>query len=369
MNSSDVSTPSRFERLSRLLAQDPANLLLLADAFDAAMSEGALDQAEQIARQGADAEDQAPAWRFRLASLRIAQRRLGEARTLLEGLRSESMRHPSVDHNLAYVALLEGDFAACAQWLAPWMADAGSAGREAAAIEALWLRAAHGAGQLREAWEWAEQRGLANLGPAAAGVASLIAIDLSKIDAAEQLSATALRADPSQAEALVASACVAMARRRLPLARQLLSAAVTRHAHQARAWSTLGFVDLLEMKLPQAREHFDRAIALSPHDDGTLVGLGWTCVLQADLDAARRTFQAAVAADEQSADGHGGLAVVLALQGESAAAATHADLAKRLQPGNVAARYAHSILTGNTEGLRGVQKMAQQLLRGAAKSP
>lgn len=352
----------RFQRLEKLLAQDPANPLLLADTCEAAVAQGEFDAADRLIDQGIQHEGETLAWRFRRASLRMAQRRLPEARQLLEALRSEGPPHPAVDHNLAYVALLEGRHADCLDLLAPWVGDPSRLGPDAAALETLWLRALHHLDRLKDAWSWVERRGAAHLPPAAAGVASLIALDLSRIDDAEQLSHAALRADAQQPEALVAAGAVAMARRDLRRAREWTARAVGAHPHQSRAWSTLGFVDLLEGNVAAARGHFLRALAIEPRDTGTLIALGWACIAEGDLEAARSAFEAAVAADAEYAEGHGGLAVVLALQGAREPAAAHGDRARKLQPGNIAARYASAVLSGQSDGLRGVQKLVQQIL-------
>lgn len=362
MNPTLTPTRSRLDRLAQLLQEDPANPLLLADAADEALAAGELGRAEQYIAEGQACEGSTHAWRFRLANVRLAQRRLGEAGELLEALRRDGLLHPSVDHNLAYVAFLRGDFAGCAALLDPWLANQPAPPPERDALEALWLRAMHHADALQAAWTRIESWGIDKLGAQAAGVASLIASDLSRMEAAEMLSAAALRADPQQAEALVARASVQLSRRDTAAARGLLVRLTQAQPHQARAWSTLGFVDLLELDAAAARRHFGKALEIHPRDVGTLTGLGWACLAGNDLQAAAAAFETILAIDADSADGHGGLAVALALQGATQRSGEHAQQAKRLQRGNVAARYAQAVLTGHSAGLEPIQRLARRLL-------
>lgn len=351
----------RLDRLGALLAQDERNPLLLADAADAALAGGAFDQAQACIDRGIAAEGPTPHWRFRSASLHIARRRLPEARALLEGLREPGAPEPAVEHNLAHVAFLDGDMVGCAALLEPWLRRGLPPGM-ADAVEVLWLRALHHLGRLATAWEHVEQRGIVRLGASAAGVASLVALDLGRWDAAEQLAAAALARDARQPEAAITRACVLLARRRLAEARDLLGQVTTEHPHQPRAWGALGLVELLRGNAEAARVHLAQAVALAPGDVQLRVAAGWAALREGDRAAAIAAFREALAIDGGSADAHGGLAVALALDGTRGAAADHAGQARRLQPGHLAARYAVAILSGNARGLHGVQKLVERLV-------
>ncbi|MDB5948037.1 MAG: Tetratricopeptide 2 repeat protein [Ramlibacter sp.] len=370
MNNPTTPAQPRSKRLAQLLRQDPGNTLLLADAADAARAEGELKEAERLVDAGIKQGTDRMAWLFRCANVRLAQHRLPEARALLEQVREAGPRNPAVDHNLAYISLLEGDFMGSARMLDPWVQAADGAAAVPDAIAALWLRAKHHDDQLADAWAWIEARGATSLGSASAGVASLIAVDSLKMEAAAALAAAALRADPSQAEALVAAACVAMARQDMEHAASLLSRATARHPHQVRAWSTWGYVDVLSLRGEAARAHFGRALAIDGTDQPSLVGLGWTHILERDLDNATKAFEAVLAVNPASADAHGGLAVAAAISGSHASSA-HAQRARALQPGSVPARYADAIASGDLTGtgVRGLQRIAAALFAQGARRP
>ena len=348
------SPRERLDRLSPLLQQDPGNVRLLADAADCALAAGVFDQAEQYMQQGLRADQDPASWQFRIASLRIAQRRLPEARVLLEQLNKATI-NAGIAHNLAYVNFLEGNFEACSALLEPWL-------ESSPAAQSLWLRALHHQGRLKEAWAWVEARPPSTLSPATAAAASLIALDLSRLDSAHSLADAALAALPSNPEAGIAMAGVLLARGELARSRELLGHVTSVHPHQARAWSTLGYVALLELQGEAATKHFGRALDLQPHDIDTQVALGWAHLLNGNLVAAKAAFENARAHDDSSADAHGGLAVAQALQGDRVLAAAHAQRARKLQPGNVAARHAEAILSGNADGLKGIHRLMAQLL-------
>lgn len=365
MNSTVFAPADRLARLTALLQRDPVNTLLLADIAEAALNAGILQDADRYIDAGIREEGASAAWVFRQSRLRLAQHRFREARVLLNELRETVAPNPAIDHDLAYICFHEGDFASCAGLLEPWISLKAEVDDPAAgATQALWLRAKHHAGRLQEAWAWIEAHGIANVAPAAAGVASLIAVDLEQMPAADALSSSALQAEPFHPEALVARACVALAARQTSEARALLQRVTQRHPHQARAWSTFGFVDLLEMEPRSAGVHFAKALELAPRDLASLIGQGWAYLLQDDRERAIHAFTAAVEIDPEYADAYGGLAVAAAMAGSRAVSGEHATRARKLQPGNVAARYAQALATGDAAGLKGVQKIAMQLFGG-----
>lgn len=363
MNSTSNPSLARLARLAPLVNQDPGNMLLLAEASEAALAAGDADSAQRYLEAGLQRDAANPAWRFKLANLWISQRRLRDARELLEALQAERPAHPSVSHNLAYIEFLQGNFAQAAQILEPWLIKKRASGAEAGAIQALWLRALHHAERLDEAWLWVEgQLCEGGLCDAAAGVASLIAVDHDRLIDAGRLSTLALQSDPGHIEALIARGCILMDSGETQAARAALEVATRNAPHQARAWSTLGFVHMLEMDAGQARDRFEKALGLTSEDAGTWQGLGWACIWLNDLESATRAFLRAVELDPVSGESHGGLSVVLALKGHTEEARSHLEQAQSLQRGSVSARYAKGILSGNLEGLAGVHRVAQQIL-------
>src|SRR5205823_997246 len=122
--------------------------------------------------------------------------------------------------------------------------------------------------------------------PAAAGVASLIALDLDRLDAARSLADAALAADPAQAEALVTCASLALAARNPGEAVRLFERAQQRLRRDGRVWSGLGFAHLLAGDATAAAEALEHALQLTPEHVDIWQALGWACMLRKDHAAA-----------------------------------------------------------------------------------
>jgi len=357
-----MTTSNRLARLTALLRSDPRNELLLAEVADAALAEGALGEADKYIQEGLRQQGATDSWRFRESRLRIAQRRLEEALTLLQQLRQELPDNSAVGHDLAYVHFLRGDAAECERLLAPWVETRQTVDHR---IAALWLRALHHQDKLQEALRWVAKSNPATLYPLVAGVASLIALDAGDTDAAGEMSALALQSDPDQTEALVAAGCVALSAMDLGQARSLLQHATTVHPHQARAWSALGYTELIGMQAVRARAYFEKALQVAPEDVTALLGLGWACVILGDQPAAGRAFDAIVALDPEYSEAHAGLAVVAALSGAGDAATLGATRAQMLDPKSISARLARVLGAGDPNATQDLQRLLSELLDSA----
>lgn len=357
----EAAARAALDRLERLLAQDPGDAVLLAQAADAALAAGALERAQQLIESGRRLSAGGSVWRFRQSSLHIARRELDQARAVLGALQQEGLRHPLIAHNLARLASIEGDFGACLEILRPWVDS--EAGRSDSALQMLWLRALHRLERFNEAWQWARQRLTeGSLSPHAAAVASLVAIDVADLEAALALSQQALDAGEPPLEALVARACVALHQGDGAQARELLEAALELNPKEGRTWSALGFVALLEQRLSEARLVFERTLVLLPAHIETWHGLGWCRLLQHELAGAVKAFEAALRLDPGFAESHGALAVAQALQQQGQSAREHLARALELEPWNLAAHYAQALLSGQTGDLPAVERLARRYL-------
>ncbi|WP_053076470.1 hypothetical protein [Caenimonas sp. SL110] len=361
MNSTPaLSRPDRLSRLESLLQHDPDNELLLADTAEAAIAAAQFDRAGELIQAGLRLSGNPAAWQFRRATLCIAQRRLDEARDILAQLEASNGPHPAISHNLAYVEFLRGNHAACAALLKPLLADEDTAlaGAEPAA-HALWLRAMHHTGALQEAWDWSIARiSSGKLGPQACGVASLIALDLSRIDDAARLSQRALDAGVNQVEPFVARAGAALAAQDTALARQLLQQALALSPGDGRTWSSLGFAALLDRQFDEARGALENALGTMGEHVETLQALGWACVMCEDLGAAAAALDKAISLDGASAQAHGARAVVHALADEGDQARAAVLRAFALDASCVTARFAQELLAGHQEGVRELTQFA-----------
>jgi predicted Zn-dependent protease len=347
------------DRHSYFVDREPGNARLLADAAEAAIAARAFGAADQYIAEGVAAEGDSPPWRFRRASLRLAQGRLAEARQLLQALRSDGIGHPAIDHHLAYASFLDGEYQACAKVLESWLCGAHES-LARASMATLWLRAMYHLGLADEAWEWIEMNGVGGLDASAAGIAALIALEARRPAAAEMLATAALSRDPGQPEAKIVKGSVLMARGDVEAARRLFAAVTAEHPNQPRGWCMLGSVCMLAAESREARAHFERALALLPGDAATHISMGWACLLDGDLGAAEAAFHDAVALEPASGDAHGGLAVVLALAGRAAVAAKHVNAAGG-DADHPAVAHAKAIMAGNAGGAPGLQQLVERL--------
>lgn len=359
-----------LERLEGYLREDPSNPGLLAEAFEAALQCAEWERAAFHLGHAQALQPGNLAWALREGDLLLAQGRHERAAEVLGRLQTLSGTPPefadAVLHNLAWIAFQAGQYQACLDQLAGRMQDT----RKPApvALARLWLRALHHAGQVEQAVAWAsaaQEQGW--LPAAAAGVASLAALDADQLVLAGQWAQSALQqSTPADRpiEALVTQSSLALARQDAQQARTLARSALQISPRDGRAWSAHALADLLAGDLPTALAHFDNALAAIPGHIGTWHGKAWAQLLSSDLQAAQRSFTSALELDRNFAESHGGLAVALALQGHSQEARQHIERALRLDPVNLSGRYAQAILEGEIQDLESFQAFARRLLRG-----
>jgi tetratricopeptide (TPR) repeat protein len=381
LQSSPTSSPkdvarARLDRLEGFLRADPNNASLLADAFQTALQSAEWERAQFHVSHGKALHPEDLQWPLREGDLLLAQQRFGEAKDLLEPLLQTPNAAPAfldaVLHNMAYADFQQGDFVVCVQRLAERLDVARLAAEDGqqqpapalAAMQILWLRALHRTGEIDRAVAWTKAAATV-VTPAAAGVASLAALDAGDVAAAGQWSALALQhagAQDRPMEALVTQASLALAARNATGARALAGQALQLNDKDGRAWSALAFADLLAAQPKPARDHFALALTYMPGHIGTWHGQGWTDLLLRDLDAALISFQTALELDRNFAESHGGLAVVLALKGMRAEAEEHIERAARLDRANLSGRYAQAILSGEVSDMQALQRLAKRLL-------
>jgi len=374
----------RLDRLELYIRSDPANGALLIDAFETALSCRAWNRAQFHLQHGQSLDTDPWGWRLREGDFWLAQGRYEEAMAILEALAVASARPPSLGpvlvHNLAFVEFRQARYGECAARLASVMEDERIAVSTPEippspidrALQVLWLRALHHDGQVERAMHWvmtAERHRL--LDPYAAGIASLIALDASDLNAAQRWSAKASSNSAAGApavETLTTMASLALGQRDEQRARGLIETALRLQPTDGRLWSLQGFTDMLGGHPSAAIVSFRRALVGMPAHIATWHGQGWAQVMTGDLAGAVASFQAALELDRELAESHAGLAVASAMQGQSDDARQHAELALEREPGNLAAGYARSLLSGKRQDTEEIQKVAKQLLGNFAVS-
>lgn len=366
----DEGSTARLERLEAYLREDPSNPGLLTEAFGAALQSAQWERAAFHLRHAQALQPGNLAWSLREGDLLLAQGQYQLATELLDALLSLDGAprefSDAVLHNLAWIAFQDGRYQDCADRLTPRLQDLDHPA--SAALASLWLRALHHAGQLDQAVTWAAAADAKQQLPAAAaGVASLAALDADQLERAGQWAARALEQatpDDRPIEALVTQSSLALARQDAAQARTQARAALQISPRDGRAWSAHAMADLLAGDLPTALAHFDNALATMPGHIGSWHGKAWAQLLSSDLQGAQRSFTSALDLDRNFAESHGGLAVALALQGRTEEAQQHIERALRLDAFNLSGRYAQAILGGEIRDLESFQALAKRLLRG-----
>ena len=369
----------RLDRLESYLREDSANESLLAEAFTTALRCAAWDRAEFHVRHARALWPESLAWALRETDGALARGDMEGARQLLVGLQAKpNAPRPFADavlHNLAFIDFQGQRPADCVQCLASRMEAAVAPAKPGdaqtpAALDVLWLRALHHAGEVERAVLWAlarEQGG--GLVPEAAGVASLAALDAAHFGEAERWSSQALSVDvePPSLEALVTRSSMALGETDAETARTFAQAALERQPADGRARSALAFAQMLAGDIPEAEQQFRQALKGIPQHIGTWHGLGWAQIVAQDLDGAQASFEYALELDRNFAESHGGLAVVFALRQDEDSARAHIDRAARLGGGSLAGRFAEAILQGEAAP-ENFARLVERLL-GGQQSP
>ena len=373
---------AKLTRLQSYLESDPANAMLALETFEAAFALGRLDIAESSLAGVSTQSPHAGPVRFRLANLRIAQQRLPEAAELLDALQHQFGIQPGFTQTRALLHFVGSNFEQCVATLAPCVDKRAPLWAESIAqhaaidntsraeLQMLWLRSLHRLGELDRAWAWIQDaRTTDQLTPAAAGVACLIALDGGPLSAIEELAERSGMHPASRPEVLLALGSLQLHHKNGAQAREHLNALLALDKANGRAWSTLAFVHMMESKPELAIDSFDRAIDVMPNHAGTWIGLGWARLLAkwpiADTKAA---FQTAVDVDHNFAEGHGCVAVALAIEGKRQDALQSIIKAKRLDKRCWSSQFAQMILDGKAGDAALVERLAQQLLASASAS-
>jgi Tfp pilus assembly protein PilF len=154
----------------------------------------------------------------------------------------------------------------------------------------------------------------------------------------------ALRQNPKQLDAMLASATIQADARQYDAASHSFAALLEAHPKCGRAWHGLATIELSHMQLEAAKRHIELAAAHIPEQIGTGQVLAWIELLRGDVAAAEVAFERCMALDRTFGETHGGLAVVAALQGREDAARASIKRALRLDQQSRSAQYAQMLL-------------------------
>jgi len=359
-----VSIPdNRLDRLLAFLLEDTGNDVLRADAFETALACGNLSIAADLIKQADQLQSSPEMWRMRASNLAIAQGRHEEAASILLSLRAQAGEHPAFAQNLGLIASLRGDYPACFEEIKNW-ADVEPATAIDPGLQELWLRCLHHLGRHELALRWTEERkAVSTLSLQALGIASLIALDANQLDKASEWAEQAIGAGAVSVEAFLTASAMALMQQDAIEAQDYAQQVLQVQANNGRAWSSLGLAQMLNLELGNACASLEQATTFIPDHIGTWHALGWAYLLQKDYAAAQRAFDTALELDHNFGETHGGLAVIAAIQGQTAIAREHARRAHGLDPAGMSAQYALALLDGSISDEQSIRNFARQLMQ------
>ena len=300
-----MTTSERLERLLAFVEHDSGNFGLMAYAGFAHLQAQRYEEAERLLSDALAGGREAAEVRYNLAFARFMQKRYADA---LEGLSSAvSLAFP--------LALLLR--ARCLHHLAR-------------AVEAIADCRAH----LAVAAGDAETHGLL----------ALLLHEQGQNQTAKEHASVALKDNPQQLDAMLASASIHSQAREYEQAQPAFEALLRAHPGCGRGWLGLGLIKLSQMQTNAAKHDVELAAARMPEHNGTWHVLGWIHIMSGDLLAAEAAFQRALDIDRAFGETHGGLAVVAALQGRESEARQGIKRALKLDPQAMSARYAEIAL-------------------------
>jgi tetratricopeptide (TPR) repeat protein len=355
-----MNTPqTNIQRLLGYLADDPDNLAMRADIFQAALEGGAFDEAQRQVAWVLGRNPVSHAWRHRLAMLDIARGELDEAALLLQGLIDEGQDDPAIAYNRAHVDFARGALEQAVARLEPLVQAHGAALPQAAG---LLVGCLHRLGRAGDAVEVFRRQVAANSPASAYGAAALAALDASEVALAMRWAERALVLDAQQHEAVVTKGTLLVGQGDVAGAMVLLAGARERHPRDGRTWSAIGTAELMAGRLAAARQALLQATQFMPEHVGTWQALGWCHVFGRDLEAALNVFETALALDRNFAESHGSVATVLAMQGRRGEAEEALRRALKLDANSLAARYAQAVLSGEADDPVRFQQLVSEAL-------
>ncbi len=338
------------------LERDPRNARLLADAAQAAFEERKFALVSELLVRHAEIAALPPPLLNLLALAALAEERFADAAAILERLRSSGHDNPQVRFNIAWaywmmqryeeaeLALDDGAIAASPKGPALKILllhhlerydDALAAGADMAA---------------RHPHDEALMGALANL-----------AMDADRIALAQDY---AMRSGDNP-EGLAARGMFALDDGDHGSALSLFDRSLGRSPGNARAWVGKGLALLGTGDPREAAAAIERGAALFEGHLGSWVAAGWAYFISGDLGQARTTFDHVVALDPAFSEGHGGLAVLDAIEGKSESAHQSSRVALRLDRNSMGGALAQSLLMD----ARGESEAAERIRATALAHP
>jgi Tfp pilus assembly protein PilF len=137
----------------------------------------------------------------------------------------------------------------------------------------------------------------------------------------------------------------------------------------ARAWIGLGTAALLNQDLKTASTALRRGLENMPSHVGSWHVLAWTELVSGNLAEARRLFERSLELDRNFSESHGGIAAVAALGGDRATAEREIEVANRLDPECLSAKFAQSVLLRAAGDPHSSRELVRSTIAGLDNDP
>jgi tetratricopeptide (TPR) repeat protein len=304
-----------------------------------------------------------PAARFARANALIGLHEYAEAIAVLRSILEQDADNLAVHQNIGLCYYLQAQYESAR----PFLAQVYSAGIRTADLLRLLIPTLHHLGLVDEAVQIANDNpepGKSN--PALAGTYSLLYLDADDPAQAARFSARALAENPDSIDGLVVQATLRTGRLDCERARKQFERVIEIAPNNGRAMVGMGMLSLLNQDLVEGGRWLARGIEQMPEHAGSWVALGWVQLLQGDLAAAESSFRQVIELDGSFAEGHGGLASIMALKGDRPACEHLIQIAERLDPKGLSAKYARSVLMRGAGNAEQASLLLRQTLAGLA---
>lgn len=356
IDAAEAAAPSRLDRLLALLDSDPANLALMADAAETALTEQRPEVAAELLDRYA-AVAPLPPRETNLAGLAALQTRSYDRAAALFGeLVEAGVDEPAVRFNLAWASAMDKKFDRALELLDD---DLARALPQAAMLQ---INLLHDRGDFEDAA--ARAREYVEIHPSyppLMAAVSVLALDVED----EALAAACAAKGGEHPDALTTLGTLALGDERATEALDLFDRALDRNSQVPRAWVGRGLARLMTGQSPDAAADIDRGAEMFGDHLGSWIAAGWAHFVNKDLASARARFEKALELDDTFAETHGSLAVLDLLEGNVESAREKSEIALRLDRQCYSAALARSLLAAGA----GDQKTAQRIYDAAINTP
>lgn len=352
-----------LQSLLRMLRSDPANASLRSKCVNTAIALAEYRQAQQLIDSRLRESPYDPHALFDNASLLIAQKDYRNAILRLNALLANGHRHSGILINLGLCYHCVADF----QNARAPLEEAYQAGDRSPGLIRLLVSTLHHLGSVDEAVAVADENtDPARSDGALAGVFALLYLDADRPMPAARWAKTALKFNPDSVDGLVVVGTLQITQMRTAEAERQFKHALRLSPEAGRAWLGLGTLALLARDFPKAKQLVEKSLQSMGGHVGTWHMLAWTQLAAGDLASAENAFQHALELNRNFAETHGGLATLAAMRGNAGGAETLIEVAERLDPACLSAKFARAVLMGNAGDPATAQRIVTETVAGLA---